>query len=98
MTTWRLESMWTRTLSTPISTSPSSMAGLSHGRWHGRARWGSRSMSPARHRQHDPGHHCPDDEATDMGEERHAAPALDDPQGRQPIDQLENEPEAQDDD
>src|SRR6478672_8787909 len=98
ITTWRLESMWTRTLSTTISTSPSSMAGLSHGRWGGRRRRGGRSMAPGGHEQHDPGHDGADHEATDVGEERNAATALDGAERGRPVDQLEDEPEAQNDD
>src|ERR1044072_7813710 len=90
--------MWTRTLSTTISTSPSSMVGLSHGRWGGRRRWSGRSMTPGRHEQDDPGHDGAAHEATDVRDERPPAAALDGTQGGQPVNQLEHEPEAQDDD
>src|SRR6516162_7181160 len=91
MTTWRLESMWTRTLSTSISTSPSSMDRLSHGRRPGRP------ARPGPDREQDPGDDSPDQEPADVREHRNAA-ALDRTERRDPADQLEDEPEAEDDD
>src|SRR5215207_9490985 len=102
MTTWRLESMWTRTLSTTISTSSGSnggsslaMPGLSHARRAGRpagtpaARGRPRADDDAaRHAGH---------EAPDMGEEGDAALGAGQPERAEPVDQLEDEPEAQDD-
>src|SRR6478672_2238258 len=91
ITTWRLESMWTRTLSTTISTSPSSMTGLSH------AGRGHRPAHPGRDHDDQPGHEGADDEATDVREERHAATVLDRAQVGQAVDELEDEPEPEDD-
>src|SRR6267378_2965489 len=91
MTTWRLESMWTLTLSTTISTSPSSMEGLSHGP---RVR---RPAHPSTDADGDPGHHGSDQEAADVGEERDPAAGLDHAQRRQAVEQLEHEPEAEHD-
>src|SRR4051794_3337792 len=98
MTTWRLESMWTRTLSTSISTSPSSMAGLSHGRRCRRGRRSRRSRRPVparADREHQPCDQRTHDEPTDMREDRHAT-RLDDPDRGETIDELEHEPEAED--
>src|SRR6476620_9188903 len=92
MTTWRLESMWTRTLSTTISTSPSSIAGLSHGPWV------RRPAHPPADGDRDLGQQGPDHEPADVGEERDAATGLDHAERRQPIEQLEQEPEAEHDD
>src|SRR6187402_2800312 len=92
MTTWRLESMWTRTLSTTISTSPSSIDRLSHGP---RLR---RPAHPSTDADRDLGHHGPDHEPADVGEEGHPAAGLDHAQRGQAIDQLEDEPEPEDDD
>src|SRR5436190_11855294 len=92
ITTWRLESMWTRTLSTTISTSPSSIVRLSHGR---RRRW---PAPPGRHGDGDPCDHGASDESADVGVERHPTSRLDRPELDQPIDELEHEPEAEHDD
>src|SRR6478735_4251812 len=92
MTTWRLESIWTLTLSTTISTSPSSIAGLSHGP---RVR---RPAHPSADGDRDLGQKGPDHEPADVGEEGDAATGLDHAQRRQPIEQLEHEPEAEHDD
>src|SRR5688572_24806925 len=81
--------MCTRTLSTTISTSPSAMAGLSHGR---------RAQRPgppaaADQQRHDKAR----DEAADVGEERDSTLAgARQPQRGDPVDQLEDEPEAED--
>src|SRR5688500_2743928 len=79
--------MWTRTLSTTISTKSSAMAGLSHG---GRSH---RAGPPAADRERD---QQPRRETTDMGEEGHAAADPRFPEGGETGDQLEHEPEAQD--
>src|SRR5512145_2885022 len=106
MTTWRLESMCTRTLSTTISTSVSSIVpGLSHGRRvrprtsrvtrrpiDGRAIGAPPADRPDHQRDRHPEH-----EPADVGEERHPGPDPADAQRRQPVDELEDEPEGQDD-
>src|SRR4029079_5725129 len=97
MTTWRLESMWTRTLSTTISTSPSSMSGLSHTGPGRRARRGRGPPPPGPDGDDDLGQQRPDDEPADMGEERDAT-RLDDAERCQPVDALEDEPESEDED
>ena len=78
MTTWRLESMWTRTLSTTISTSPLrslgsslAMAGLSHAepdRRPGRPPSAARPDGPDDHADDQARH-----EAADVGKERDTA-------------------------
>src|SRR3954453_12300407 len=96
MTTWRLESMWTRTLSTTISTSPSSMPGLSHGRRCRRSRWGGGPA--ARADRHDQlGEQRAHDEPADVGEERDPT-GLHDAQRGEPVDELQDEPEAEHED
>src|SRR5258706_14054856 len=72
MTTWRLESIWTRTLSTTISTSPSrslgsslAMAGLSHADPVGRAHRARSAADPAQDEADDD----PGDESADVGEQ-----------------------------
>src|SRR3954449_6312442 len=97
MTTWRLESMWTRTLSTSISTSPSSMAGLSHGRRCRRGRRGRRPVPTRAGREHQPCDQGTHDEPADVRKDRHAT-RLDDPDRGETIDELEHEPEAEDED
>src|SRR6476646_4284262 len=92
MTTWRLESIWTLTLSTTISTSPSSMAGLSHGP---RVR---RPAHPSTDLDRDLGHQRSHQEPADVGEECHPAAGLDHAQRCQAVEQLEHEPEAEHDD
>src|SRR5439155_14634309 len=89
MTTWRLESMWTRTLSTTISMSPSAMPGLSHA---GRA---ERPGSPG---PEGDGDERAGDEAADVGEERDAALGIRPAERGDPVDELEDEPETQDED
>src|SRR6187402_1538729 len=98
MTTWRLESMWTRTLSTTISTNASSIvAGLSHGRRVRPAdrripRVGPASAGHGAHEQPDGG---PEDEAADVREERDLD--IDRAERGQAVDELQDEPEGQDD-
>src|SRR5215207_5568521 len=91
MTTWRFESMWTRTLSICISTSPA-MRGLSH-----RART---EASPGRAGSDDPQQHAddePEHEAPDVREERDTTLGGLRAEGREPAQELQPEPEAQDD-
>src|SRR6266508_6840123 len=80
--------MWTRTLSTTISTSPSGMAGLSHAR---------RSQRPGSPAPDDGPDHQADDESADMGEEGDTPLGVRRSQRGDSVDQLEDEPEAQDD-
>src|SRR5829696_2612111 len=102
MTTWRLESMCTRTLSTTISMSPLrargsslAMAGLSHAEPGGRPRRLRPAATPADRPDHETdGHAC--QEAADVGEDRDAASGARDAQRRHPVDQLEQEPQPQD--
>src|SRR3954449_72806 len=103
MTTWRLDSMWTRTLSTTISTSPLrargsslDMPGLSHAEPGGRPR-GTRPTAPAErpHEQSDDG---PEGEPTDVGEDRDAAVRVRDAERGDAVDQLEDEPQPEDED
>src|SRR5687767_14317762 len=89
MTTWRLESMWTRTLSTTISISPSSMRRLSHGRWGDRPA----TAEPA----DDQPDERPEHEPADVGEERDPAADVGHAQRRDAIDELVHEPEHQHD-
>src|SRR5438309_2871216 len=103
MTTWRLESMWTRTLSTTISTSPFSgcdsslaMARLSHADPVRRPELPRRGPPPDR--PHDEPDHDAGEEATDVLEDRDAAGRALDPERGDPVDQLEQEPEPEDDD
>src|SRR3954467_14339305 len=89
MTTWRFESMWTRTLSTTISTRRS-MARLSH-------RSGGQSRphpAPSTRHAHDESDRRAGHEATDVGEERDVAGLR--PERRGAADQLEDEPVAED--
>src|SRR4029078_8945629 len=92
MTTWRLESMWARALSTTISPSPSSIAGLSHGPWV------RRPAHPSADGDRDLGQQSPDHEPSDVAKKRDAPTGLDHAERRQPIEQLEHEPEAEHDD
>ena len=85
--------MWTRTLSTTISTSPSSMRRIIP-----RSAGSPAGASGRDSGQDEPGHERPDHEPADVGEEGHAAAGLDDPERREPVDELEDEPEPQDDD
>src|SRR5215212_4513093 len=102
ITTCRLDSMWTRTLSTTISTSPFRACGsslamleLSHAELVERPRR-TRSRTTA----------SPDDssdcgagnEPADVRKERDAARRAGSAEGRKAADQLENEPEAEHDD
>src|SRR5687767_716833 len=86
--------MWTRTLSTTISISPSSIRRLSHGRR------GDRPATAAAAR--DPTHHDPDEgpehEPADVGEEGHTAAGVGHAQRRDAVDELEQEPEHEHDD
>src|SRR6478672_8597868 len=84
MTTWRFESMWTRTLSMTISTRPA-ITGLSH-----RLR---RRLPSRRTRANDA-----QQDAADVREERHAAVRRASAERADAADQLEHEPEAQEDD
>src|SRR5215210_4799344 len=103
ITTCRLDSMWTRTLSTTISTSPfracgSSLAmpGLSHAepsRRPGRPAASAPSEGPD-----DDADEGARDESSDMGEERHLVPGRRRAERREAAQELENEPEDQDDD
>ena len=85
--------MWTRTLSTTISTSPSSIDRII-----------PRPAGSADRRIRPPmltaiwAITAPDHEAADVGEERHPAAALDHAERGQAVDQLEHEPEAEHDD
>src|SRR4029079_5941160 len=92
ITTWRVESMWTRTLSMTISTRPV-MTGLSH-----RPR---RRLPSRRTRAHDP-QQDPDHDAqhgaADVREERDAAARRAAAERADAAHQLEHEPEAQEDD
>src|SRR3954453_14897995 len=97
MTTWRLERMWPRTPSMTFSTTRSSMPGLSHGRGCRRSRWSRRSAAPRPDRDDDLGEQRAHDEPSDVGEERDTT-GLDDAERGQPVDQLEEEPEAEDED
>src|SRR6476646_9265701 len=84
--------MWTRTLSTTISTGASSgIAGLAHGRRRGRpARAATDGEDEARDERSR-------DEPADMREERHAAVRLHHPDRGEPVDELEHEPESEHD-
>src|SRR5215203_2307032 len=97
MTTWRLESMWTRTLSTTISINSSSMVGLSHGR-RGRRLGGSTATPAPAPGPHRHGHDDPEGEATDVREEGDPATDLVDAERGEAVDELEDDPEGQHDD
>src|SRR5262245_16239909 len=91
MTTWRFESMCTRTLSMTISTRPV-MLGLSH-------RPGVRS-APHRTGPNEAQEQSDDhaqDEAADVGEEGHAPGRRVPAERADAADQLEDEPEAEED-
>ena len=94
ITTCRLDSMWTRTLSTTISTSPSSaMADYPMPAGAG-GRPGPEAAGHEEPCDEGPGH-----EPADVGEERDAARvALDHAERGQPVDELEDEPEPEHDD
>src|SRR4051794_20940520 len=94
--------MWTRTLSTTISTRPFRACGsslamleLSHAELVERPR---RTRCRTSTSPDDNGHGGACHEPADGGEERHAAPRARRAAGREPADQLEDEPEAEDDD
>src|SRR4051812_33682091 len=102
MTTCRLDSMWTRTLSTTISTSPFRACGsslamleLSHAELVERPR---RTRCRTSAGPNDSGHCGAGDEPADVGEERDAARRARSAEGGEPADQLEDEPEAEHDD
>src|SRR5215212_5012058 len=103
ITTWRLDSMWTRTLSTTISTSPfracgSSPArrGLSH------AEPGRRPRRPAvpapSEGPDDEADEGARDESSDMREERHLVLGRRRSERREAAQELQDEPQDQDDD
>src|SRR5438093_1235264 len=103
MTTWRLDSMWTRTLSTTISTSPFqasgsslAMAGLSHAELVDRSD-GARRTPAAEPADEQPDDHA-EDEPADVLEQGDASAGMADPERSEAVDQLEDEPEAEDDD
>src|SRR5437762_8218168 len=89
MTTWRFDSMCTRTLSMTISTRPI-MARLSH-----RAGRGSPSRRTRAHDAQDQPHDDAQHEAADVREEGHAARGGRRAQRSGAADQLEHEPEAE---
>src|SRR4051794_27897833 len=78
--------MWTRTLSTTISTRPSAMGGLSHG---------GRAERPRPAATEDESGERAGDEAADVGEEGDAALRIARPERRRAVDELEDEPEAE---
>src|SRR5688572_28078571 len=82
--------MWTRTLSTTISISPSSMRRLSHG--------GRRHRPAAADPADDEAHERPEHEPTDVGEEGDPAADIGHAQGCDAVDELEHEPEHEHDD
>src|SRR6266508_771129 len=92
MTTCWLESIWTRTLSTTISINGSAMGGLSHPASPG---GGVRAGTERPHGEPD-GHS--EDETTDVREERNPTAGRRRAQGGDPVEELEDEPEAQYDD
>src|SRR6187549_2888387 len=95
MTTCRLDSMWTRTLSTTISTSDTSgMAGIIP-RTSGRPGLGS---TPVAQGEQEAGGDDAGHEPSDVGEERHTALRPGEAQRCEPVDELQQEPEAQDHD
>src|SRR5215212_6956811 len=102
ITTCRLDSMWTRTLSTTISTSPFRACGsslamleLSHAELVERPRRTRRRTAPG---PDDGGHRGAGDEPADVGEECDAARRARSAEGRKAADQLKDEPEAEHDD
>src|SRR3954451_8571214 len=106
MTTWRLDSMWTRTLSTTISTRPFCARGsslamdrLSHAGPVGRPQrpFPRASAGPGQATDEQP-HERTGDEAGDVLEEGHAPAAAGHAEGGDAVDELEGEPQAQEDD
>src|SRR3972149_5387417 len=85
MTTWRLESMWTRTLSTTISTRRP-MGGLSTTR---------RRRTPETPHEH--AHQGAGHEPADVGEERDASLGRGPAQAGHPVQELQAEPQPEDD-